>query len=76
MILDCREQARTLLASTDTSLVSGATRRGRPKQSTASPALFTPAKKKRKLSPEGWARIAEAAKRRRAKQKAGKNAKA
>ena len=62
------EQAKTLLASSDVS-TAPAGRRGRPKKDTASPAPTQPAKKKRNLSPEGRARIAEAVKRRWASQK-------
>jgi len=63
------QQAKTLLASADVSTTSAA-RRGRPRKDTASPAPAKPAKKKRNLSPEGRARIAEAVKRRWASQKA------
>lgn len=67
------QQARALLSATDVP----ARRRGRPKQQNAVvPLLPKPAKKKRNLSPEGRARIAEAVKRRWAKQKAAKKGKA
>jgi hypothetical protein len=60
------QQARSLLAGTTTS--AGATGRGRPKGSknTASAAPATSAKttRKRKLSPEGRKRIADAMKKR------------
>ncbi len=62
------QQARTLLVATGVP----AARRGRPKQQATVPAVSKPAKKKRNLSPESRARIAEAVKRRWAKQKAGK----
>lgn len=60
------QQARALLVG----IGAPVRRRGRPKQQPAEPVLSKPAKKKRNLSPEGRARIAEAAKRRWAKQKA------
>ncbi len=61
------QQARALLMTT----TAPARRRGRPaKQQGTEPALSKPVKKKRNLSPEGRARIAEAVKRRWAKQKA------
>jgi len=63
------QQAKALLASSDGS-TAPTTRRGRPKKITASPAPAKPVKKKRNLSPEGRARIAEAVKRRWASQKA------
>ncbi len=63
------EQAKALLASTD-DLTTPAVRRGRSKKDTASPASAKVAKKKRNLSPEGRARIAEAVKRRWDAQKA------
>ena len=63
------QQAKTLLASSDVS-IAPVVRSGRPKKDTASPAPAKPAKKKRNLSPEGRARIAEAVKRRWALQKA------
>lgn len=59
------------------SLLSGAipegsiaVRRGRPKMQADGPAAAPPTRKKRKLTPEGRARIAEAVKRRWATQKA------
>lgn len=63
------QQVKALLASTDVSPTSNV-RRGRPNKETASPALAKPGKKKRNLSPEGRARIADAVKRRWASQKA------
>jgi hypothetical protein len=63
------QQAKALLSSANAS-VAPAIRRGRPKKDAASPAPAKPAKKKRNLSPEGRARIAEAVKRRWAAQKA------
>jgi hypothetical protein len=63
------QQAKALLAASNGS-VAPATRRGRPaKTAVTAPATKT-AKKKRNLSPEGRARIAEAVKRRWAAQKA------
>lgn len=60
------QQARVLLVD-----IGGSTRRrGMPKQQTTEPVLSKPAKKKRNLTPEGRARIAEAVKRRWTKQKA------
>jgi hypothetical protein len=65
------QEARTLLAATSVSVAFSNARRGRPRQNSAAPATSKPTKKKkRNLSPEGRARIAEAAKRRWAKQKA------
>lgn len=64
------QQARTLLATIGNSVSAPARRRGRPEQNAVAPLPSTPAKKKRKLSPEGRARIAAAVKRRWAKQKA------
>jgi hypothetical protein len=67
------QQARALLGGTGVQKA----RRGRPRLSEAVSLPPKPAKKKRNLSPEGRARIAEAVKRRWAKQKAkGKNGKA
>jgi len=63
------QQAKALLASSDVS-TAPAKRRGRPNKDTASPAPAKSVKKKRNLSPEGRARIAEAVKRRWASQKA------
>ena len=60
------QQARALLGATDVQKA----RRGRPKLNADTPLLSKPAKKKRNLSPEGRARIAEAVKRRWAKLKA------
>jgi hypothetical protein len=68
------QQAKSLLASADVS-VTPVRRRGRPKKDAASPTLAKPAKKKRNLSPEGRARIAEAVKRRWASQKAKQKSK-
>jgi len=53
-------EARALLAAA----AATAPRRGRPKKQVADPGLSKPVKKKRRLSPEGRARIAEAVKRR------------
>lgn len=64
------QQARSLLAASGIAVALPAVRRGRPKTNGETPALSKPAKKKRNLSPEGRARIAEAVKRRWAKQKA------
>jgi hypothetical protein len=66
------QQARALLVG----IGAPSRGRGRPKQQTTEPALSKPAKKKRNLSPEGRARIAEAVRRRWAKQKAAKKGKA
>ena len=65
------QQARSLLATTGISVAFPGARRGRPKQNAAVPATSKPTKKrkKRNLSPEGRVRIAEAVKRRWAKQK-------
>ena len=62
------QQAKALLSTGTTDAVSAP--RGRPKKSPD--AIPTPAKKKRKLTPEGRARIAEAVKRRWAAQKKAK----
>ena len=56
------QQARALLAGTTTS--AGRTGRGRPKGSKNGAAASTKAPRKRKLSPEGRKRIAEAMKKR------------
>jgi len=66
------QQARALLGATGVQKA----RRGRPKLNTDGSLLSKPAKKKRNLSPEGRARIAEAVKRRWARQKAAKKGKA
>ena len=63
-------QARSLLAASEVSVALPVARRGRPKKGVETPVAFKPAKKKRNLSPEGRARIAEAVKRRWAAQKA------
>jgi hypothetical protein len=60
------QQARALIAATG---VPAVVRRGKPKTNGGTPALSKPAKKKRNLSPEGRARIAEAVKRRWATQR-------
>lgn len=62
------QKARALLAASGLVTAAPATRRGRPKKSVAAPSPSKPAKK-RNLSPEGRARIAEAVKRRWAAQK-------
>jgi hypothetical protein len=62
------QQARALLGATGVQK----NRRGRPKLNADAALLSKPAKKKRNLTPEGRARIAEAVKRRWAKQKAAK----
>lgn len=64
------QQARSLLATSGISVALPAVGRGTPKKNAGTPALSKPAKKKRNLSPEGRARIAEAVKRRWARQKA------
>lgn len=69
------QQAKALLSS-ENALVIAAVRRGRPNNAVASPAPAKSAKKKRNLSPEGRARIAEAVKRRWAAQKAKQKGKA
>lgn len=67
------QQARALLVTP----TAPARRRGRlAKQQGTEPVLSKPVKKKRNLSPEGRARIAEAVKRRWAKQKSTKKVKA
>ena len=66
------QQARTVLVDLDESTLASKPRRGRPKGSTnAAKSVATktvttakPVKRKRKLSPEGRTRIAEAMKRR------------
>ena len=63
------QQAKSLLTATSPR------RAGRPKKVAAESLASKTAKKKRNLSPEGRARIAEAAKRRWAAQKATKKAK-
>jgi len=63
------QQAKSLLAATETSLALRAIPRGRPKKNAGETTSTKPAKKKRNLSPEGRARIAEAVKRRWALQK-------
>jgi len=60
------QQARALLGATGVQKA----RRGRPKLNPDAPLLSKPVQKKRNLTPEGRARIAEAVKRRWAKQKA------
>jgi len=64
------QQARSLLAASGIAVALPAARRGRPKTHGGTPALLKPAKKKRNLSPEGRARIAEAVMRRLVKPKA------
>jgi hypothetical protein len=66
------QQARSLLASS----AAPAAKRGRPKKSALAAPSVKPAKKKRNLSPEGRARIAEAVKKRWATQKAKQKTKA
>jgi hypothetical protein len=63
------QEVRALLGATDVQTA----RRGRPKLNADVPKLSKARKKKRNLTPEGRARIAEAVKRRWAKQKATKN---
>ena len=67
--IDRLQQAKALLSSSNAT-EAPTVRRGRPKNAVASLARAKPAKKKRNLSPEGRARIAEAVKRRWAAQKA------
>jgi len=69
------QQAKALLSSVEPS-EAPAVRRGRPKKDAASPAPTKPGQKKRNLTPEGRARIAEAVKRRWAAQKAKPKGKA
>jgi hypothetical protein len=69
------QQAKALLSSVNAPVIA-AVRRGRRKNAVASPAPAKSAKKKRNLSPEGRARIAEAVKRRWAAQKAKAKGKA
>jgi hypothetical protein len=66
------QQARTLLAATSVSVAFSNARRGRPKLNSVAtvPSKPTKKRKRRNLSPEGRARIAEASKRRWAKHKA------
>ena len=62
------KQARALIAGVSAEVVTEKRKPGRPKSTTTAPAA--PAKKKkRKLTPEGRARIAEAVRRRWAAQK-------
>jgi hypothetical protein len=63
------QQAKTVLSSANAS-GAPAVHKGRPKNAVATPAPAKPVKKKRNLSPEGRARIAEAVKRRWAAHKA------
>lgn len=63
------QEAKSPLSAIGVLGVPPGTRRGRPRKNTGSPAPVKPVKKKRKLSPESRARIAEAVKRRWAKQK-------
>jgi hypothetical protein len=63
------QQAKALLAASDGS-VAPTIRRGRPAKTAVTAPTTRPTKKKRNLSPEGRARIAEAVKRRWAAQKA------
>jgi hypothetical protein len=58
------QQARSLLAASGIAVALPAVRRGRPKTHGGTSALLKPAMKKRNLSPEGRARIAEAVMRR------------
>lgn len=60
-------QARSLRAASGISAVLPAVGRGTPNKNAGTPALSKPADRRRNLSPEGRARIAEAAKRRWAK---------
>jgi hypothetical protein len=64
------QHARSLLAASGISVALPAVGRGRPKKDSGATAVSKPVKKKRNLSPDGRARIAEAVKRRWAKQKA------
>ena len=73
--IDRLHQAKSLLALTDTPVAS-VIRRGRPKKDASSPVPTKSSKKKRNLSPEGRARIAEADKRRWAAQKSKQKTKA
>jgi len=69
--IDRLQQAKKLLAPESTSIAPATLpARGRPKKSVEATPPAVPAKKKRNLSPEGRARIAEAVKRRWAAQKA------
>jgi len=68
------QQAKSLLAASEVS-IAPAPRRGRPKKYAELPAPTKATKKKRNLSPEGRARIAEAVKRRWASQKAKQKSK-
>ena len=70
------QQAKSLLAASGSSSVIPTVRRGRPKRDAEAPNLPKPGKKKRNLSPEGRARIAEAVKRRWALQKGKQKGKA
>ena len=69
-------QAKSLLAASGSSSVLPTVRRGRPKKDAEVADLPKPVKKKRNLSPEGRARIAEAVKRRWALQKGKQKGKA
>jgi hypothetical protein len=66
------QQARSLLAASGISVALPVVGRGRAKKNAGTPALSKPANKKRNLSPEGRARIADAVKRRWAAQRANK----
>jgi hypothetical protein len=68
--IELLQRARSLLAVSGISVALPVARRGRPKKNAGTPTLSKPVRKKRNLSPEGRARIAEAVKLRWAKQKA------
>jgi len=69
--IDRLQQAKAVLSSVTAPVVpTTAPAKGRPKKSADAAPPPEPAKKKRNLSPEGRARIAEAVKRRWAAQKA------
>ena len=70
------QQAKSLLAATGTSTALPAVPRGGPKKNAVASTQSKPTKKKRNLSPEGRARIAEAVKRRWALQKIKQKTKA
>ena len=70
------QKAKSLLEASGNSTAPTTVPRGRPKKNAEIPTQSKPIKKKRNLSPEGRARIAEAVKRRWATQKSKQKIKA
>jgi hypothetical protein len=70
------QQAKSLLAASGTSSALPLKRKGRPKKNDNASTPSKPAKKKRNLSPEGRARIAEAVRLRWASQRVKQKSKA